>query len=52
MTDEQRLAFMEHMEAMIAEIEATGECTIPPFSFVTDEVADRIAQDLKGMGDG
>lgn len=49
MNDDQRIAFMEHMEAMIAEIEATGECTLPPFSFVTGEQADQIVQDLKDL---
>jgi hypothetical protein len=44
--DDQQLAFTEHMEAMIAEIEATGECSMPPFSFVTPEQAELIAEEL------
>ena len=45
--DDQQIAFMEHMEAMKDEIEATGECSMPPFSFVTPEQAELIVEGLR-----
>ena len=47
--DDMQIAFMEHMEAMKDEIEATGECSMPPFSFVTPDQAELI---VKGLRDG
>ena len=46
---DQQIAFIEHMEAMKAEIEETGECSMPPFSFVTPEQAERIFEGLKNV---
>ena len=44
--DDGQIAFMEHMEAMMTEIEETGECTIPPFSFIPPECVDTIVEGL------
>lgn len=46
MSDDMTIAFMEHMEAMKAEIEETGECSMPPFNFVSAEQGAQIAQAL------
>jgi hypothetical protein len=45
--DDLQIAFMEHMEAMKTEIEETGECSMPPFSFVTPEQGDLIVEGLR-----
>jgi len=37
---------MEHMEAMMAEIEETGECSLPPFSFIPPECVEPIVEEL------
>ena len=50
MSDDLTIAFMEHMEKMKAEIEETGECCMPPFSFITPEQADQVAKDLMSHG--
>jgi hypothetical protein len=38
-----------HEAAMIAEIEETGECSIPPFSYLDAETRDVI---MRGLSDG
>lgn len=47
MSDDMEIAFMEHMEAMKAEIEETGECSMPPFNFVTPEQGAQIVEGLR-----
>ena len=46
-TMEMAIAQQEHLDAMRAEIEATGECSIPPMSFVTPATLDRIARGVR-----
>jgi len=47
MSDDMTIAFMEHMEAMMDEIEETGECSMPPFNFIPPECVDQIREGLK-----
>jgi hypothetical protein len=48
MTDiDMEIAFIEHMEAMKTEIEETGECSIPPFSFIPPECESTIVEGLR-----
>lgn len=46
LSDDMIIASREHLEAMIAEIEETGECTMPPFSYIPPECVDTIVEGL------
>ena len=47
MSVDMEIAFMEHMEAMKAEIEETGECSMQPFSFIPPECVEEIVEGVK-----
>ena len=44
---EMGFAIEEHLDAMKAEIEATGECSIPPRSFIDSESMNIIMEGLR-----